>query len=568
MGGVSPARSEARRQTPAASGPARPPGHLRAASRRGGGPRLLLRGTSASARFGQWNPRPPGKRSEERVADTRHVESGIAREVGTDGMRSGLDALLIALLLVSSDAQAGHHKKHRKNSGSSESARRSKPAVEGLALTRGPYLLMGSPTAMTIRWRTNVPTPSLVRYGTSPRDLALQAQDPEPTTEHEVRLIDLRPQTLYYYTVAPASSTLADASQFRFRSAPPIGAEQPVRVWLIGDSGLPGKAQQQVQAAYDTYSEGAGADVWLLLGDNAYSAGTDAQYQAGFFRPYRERLRSTVLWPCRGNHDVIRKGPGNDYYDFFTLPKNGESGGLPSGTEAYYSFDYANVHFVCLDAEKLQGAAGNAMVDWLRADLSATRQDWVVAYWHHPPYSRGSHDSDQDGVMTLARKQLLPVLEKGGADVVVCGHSHSYERSPLINGHYGSSQSLERSMVLDSGTGDPQRDGPYRKPSFGSPAPHEGTVYVVVGSSSKLSPGPLDHPAHVKSLPRLGSLAMEVSGNRLDAAFLDHQGRTADRFTIVKGDSPGAQRGSVQEELRSTESPTESTTAAGRKAER
>jgi len=407
-------------------------------------------------------------------------------------------------------------------------------AVGTGGLTRGPYLQLSTPTSITIRWQSGEPGTSLVRYGTSPDHLDLRMQEQAATTEHEVQLTNLRPDTRYYYSIRTSTSTLAGGPDCSFRTSPLIGTERKTRVWLIGDSGLRGAAQQRVQQAYDAYSNGAETDVWLLLGDNAYTTGTSPQYQAGFFDPYAARLRSTVVWPSRGNHDETRGGPGNDYYDFFTLPTAGEAGGTPSRTEAWYSFDFANVHFVCLDAERFE----SRMIEWLRSDLAATDQDWVIAYWHHPPYSKGSHNSDSDEVMTRARRQIVPVLEEGGVDLVAGGHSHSYERSFLLDRHYGTSGSLTRSMILDGGDGGPDGDGPYRKPTYGRPAPHEGTVYVVVGSSSKLSGGRLDHRAHARSLNVLGSLVIEVSGNRLDAAFVDDQRRVADRFTIVKGKDP------------------------------
>ena len=414
---------------------------------------------------------------------------------------------------------------------------------DGSSLVRGPYLQMATSTAITIRWRTSAPAGSCVRYGTSRDRMQFLEEEPGETTDHEVRLEGLRPDTRYYYSVGTSHSALAAGQDCSFRTAPPIGAERRVRVWIIGDSGLRGSAQQRVQQAYDSYAGGAATDVWLLLGDNAYDAGTSPQYQAGFFDPYRTRLRSTAVWPSRGNHDVIRKGPGNDYFDFFTLPTAGEAGGTPSGTEAYFSFDFANVHFVCLDAEKLGNGAGSAMIQWLRNDLMETSQSWRIAYFHHPPYSKGSHDSDSDDVMIQARRRLVPALEEGGVDLVVCGHSHSYERSYLLDGHYGNSASLTPSMILDRGDGRPDGSGAYRKPAYRGSAPHQGTVYAVVGSSSKLSGGRLDHRAHAKSLHALGSLVLDISGARLEAAFVDDRARAADRFTIVKGEGPSAARG-------------------------
>jgi hypothetical protein len=130
-----------------------------------------------------------------------------------------------------------------------------------------------------------------------------------------------------------------------FATAPPAGTRPPVRVWVIGDSGTNGAST--VQDAFAAYSADHPADVWLMLGDNAYTSGTDAQYQTAVFDVFPQMLRTVALWPARGNHDASLPVFTGD----FTLPANGEAGGLPSGTESYYSFDWANVHFICLDSQ-------------------------------------------------------------------------------------------------------------------------------------------------------------------------------------------------------------------------
>ena len=125
------------------------------------------------------------------------------------------------------------------------------------------------------------------------------------------------------------------------------------------------------------------------------------------------------------------------YYEAHVLPTGGEAGGVSSGTEAYYSFDYANVHFIVLDSMDSSRAPGSAMLTWLQADLSGTTQEWVIVYFHHPPYTKGSHDSDSaadsGGRLVAMRENVLPILEAGGVDLVLGGHSHIYERSyPLL----------------------------------------------------------------------------------------------------------------------------------------
>jgi len=179
------------------------------------------------------------------------------------------------------------------------------------------------------------------------------------------------------------------------------------------------------------------------------------------------------------------------------------------------------------------------MLTWLKADLAATKQDWRIAFWHHPPYSKGSHDSDKEPELIQMRQYALPILESYGVDLVLTGHSHSYERSYLLNGHYGKSNTLTSSMIVDAGDGHEDGDGAYEKPlGF---APHAGTVYAVVGSSGDTTGGLLNHPAMYLSLNELGSLILDIDGYRLDAKFLSSSGSVRDYFTIKKDTDGGGQ---------------------------
>ncbi len=409
------------------------------------------------------------------------------------------------------------------------------------AVRRGPYLQRGTPTSMVVRWRTDVPTDSLVRFGPAPGALASGAGDPAPATEHVVTLSGLQSATTYYYAVGTSAEILAGGDADHFFVTPPTpGTAVPTRIWALGDSGTADSRARAVRDAYEAFAGESPPDLWLMLGDNAYLSGTDAEYQAAVFGMYPKTLARSVLWPTLGNHDGIsadsrtQSGP---YYDIFTLPTAGEAGGIPSGTEAYYSFDHANIHFICLDSYETDRSATGAMITWLRQDLAATRQDWVIAFWHHPPYSKGSHDSDREVELVEMRHNVLPVLEEGGVDLVLTGHSHSYERSFLLDGHYGTSNTLLASMIKDGGDGRAEGDGPYEKPSIG-PAPHEGAVYVVSGSSGQMGGGLLNHPVMYLSLNVLGSLILDVNGLELRATFLDTSGAQRDHFTVMKG--PGS----------------------------
>lgn len=407
-------------------------------------------------------------------------------------------------------------------------------------LTRGPYLQMGSPSAVTVRWRSSAATDSIVHYGTSAGDLTQTARLSTSTTEHEVRLTGLAAATTYYYSVGSTATTLASGTSCLFVTSP--SSARATRIWVLGDSGVANSGQAGVRNAYYTFTGTRHTDFWLMLGDNAYMNGTDAQYQSSLFNSYAVMLKRSVLWPTLGNHDAESSNSGTQvgpYFTWTTLPKNAEAGGVASGTEAYYSFNHGNIHVVCLDSAESSNASTGAMASWLKRDLAANTKDWTIAYWHHAPYSKGSHDSDTDSLMAGMRKNIVPILESYGVDLVLGGHSHAYERSFFLNGHYGTASTFKSSMIVQPGNGRVDGDGAYLKDSL-APTPYSGTVYVVAGSSAnaEAGTGKLNHPAMFTSMVVLGSVVLDINGSQLDAQFLDTAGKRRDYFTLRKGSAP------------------------------
>lgn len=417
------------------------------------------------------------------------------------------------------------------------------------ALTRGAYLQKGTSTNMTVRWRTALPSNSRVKYGLDASDLSMTQDDATFTTQHSVTLRNLEPGTTYYYSIGSSTTNLAGDGTYCFTTAPVPGIPQPTRIWAIGDFGTGYPAQRNVRDAYANFTGARRTDVWLMLGDNAYNTGLDSEYQATVFNIYPQLLRQTVAWPALGNHDTAGSTAFNSaypYFNIFALPTSGEAGGVASGTPQYYSYDYANIHFVCLDSQTASRALNGAMLTWLRADLAATSQDWIIAYWHHPPYSRGSHNSDSEATLVEMRQRVVPILESYGVDLVLAGHSHSYERSFLLNGHYGLASSLTAAMKLNPGSGRTNATGAYLKAAGGLGA-NQGAVYSVVGTAGgQFGGGSLNHPAMFYSTLNYGSLVIDVSSNRLDAKFVRDTGAVDDYFTIIKGDHPGAPRPALQ----------------------
>ncbi len=416
-----------------------------------------------------------------------------------------------------------------------------------LSILRGPYLQRGSPTGMVVCWRTDVPTNGTVHYGLVEGMLTNCATSAAFTNDHVVELYDLIPCTNYYYSVGTVGFTVSGGgTNHSFSTSPPNGTRKPTRIWVLGDSGTANQNARDVRDAFYLWNSGRHPDLWLMLGDNAYVSGTDNEYQNAVFNTYPATLANSVLWPTLGNHDgftadsATLTGP---YYDIFSLPRSGECGGTPSGTEAYYSFDYANMHFICLESFETDRSTNGAMIGWMISDLAVTTQEWIIAFWHHPPYSKGSHDSDFEGWLVDMRQNALPFLEAGGVDLVLCGHSHSYERSYQLHGHYDVSWNLDPDVhIINDGDGRMDGEGAYHK--IGTPT---GTVYIVAGSSGMISGGSFDHPVMFVSFSRLGSLVIDVNGSRMDVAFIENTPVVGDSFTILKapdgfsltGTSPG-----------------------------
>ncbi len=399
---------------------------------------------------------------------------------------------------------------------------------------RAPYLQMPAPDAMTLRWQTPQAEIGVVRYGRRPDRLAHTARETAPGEEHRIRLTGLEPDTRYYYAVGNADGNHYAGAGYHFRTAP-VAADVPVRFAVLGDPGDPTEQQKAARNALTAWLERHARphrpwlDLLLTTGDNAYRSGTNRQFQRGFFEPYAGLLRRVPVLPAYGNHDARRRV----FFRLFDFPAQGESGGLPSGTERWFAVDYGPLHVVMIDTSTQPVVPGNPMLDWLRRDLAASDKPWRVAVMHHPPYTRGSHDSDRrrdsHGRMFEVREHLLPILEAGGVDLVIAGHSHMYERSHLLDCHYGTRRMLDRRASLR----EPVGDGVYLKPA-GPGRPHGGTIYAVVGASARANQGPLDHPVMAVSQARVGVLVVDIQGDELVGRYLHADGGIGDRFTLRK----------------------------------
>jgi 3',5'-cyclic AMP phosphodiesterase CpdA len=149
----------------------------------------------------------------------------------------------------------------------------------------------------------------------------------------------------------------------------------------------------------------------FTLGDHAYLKGTDAEFKRCYDATWGRHKARTH--PTPGNHDYLT-ARGRPYFEYFGASAGPEQRG-------YYSFDLGAWHILSLNSSTAAGA-NSAQAKWLREDLAAHPADCVLAYWHVPLFSSGPHG--QDGVM----RDIFSILYKAGADVVLNGHDHLYER--------------------------------------------------------------------------------------------------------------------------------------------
>ena len=301
-----------------------------------------------------------------------------------------------------------------------------------------------------------------------------------------------------------------------------------------------------------------------------------------------------------GSDKFVKNSTGYGIAFGSSLPQNGEAlnggPGVASGTWRYYSFNYGRVHVVVLDSmttrsnnsmpyEANVGTNYNApytypgftslntnaysalyaslgspnQADWLAADLSAViaaaNTDFIIAVYHHPSYSWGSHNSDTEVEMIEMRTLYNPILEMGGVDICFHGHSHGYERMLPTVGFFGSSSTFAASMVPSGYVASPGGIAPSVFTKATGITANGGTTYVVAGSGGQFQS--VNNPQSGSASYRFpsaaspagvsdntGSLVMDINGTTLTLTFIAGgggtmaQGQIGDVFMICKGGCP------------------------------
>jgi hypothetical protein len=200
---------------------------------------------------------------------------------------------------------------------------------------------------------------------------------------------------------------------------PPNAGGRDVRFAVIGDFGLEGQAVADVAALVKSWEP----DLIVTVGDNNYPDGSAELMEANLGQYYHEFIcgyagpsgpgsTTSRFLPSMGNHDWDTED-GKPYFDYFILP----------GNERYYDFVRGPVHFFMLDSDEREPdgvGVSSVQAAWLKAALAESSSPWDLVLLHHAPFSSGSGRGSQLFVQWP--------YEQWGADAVLAGHDHVYER--------------------------------------------------------------------------------------------------------------------------------------------
>lgn len=283
----------------------------------------------------------------------------------------------------------------------------------------------------------------------------------------------------------------------------------------------------------------------LLLGDNVYTDGTHPEFDLRLDPSINPSLttynKDHIDYFGFGNHDVGYNS-GQAARENYSMPIPVEGVTSPVGLvfdsnvqeEENYSFDYGSVHFVTFDTNNWTNTAAlDKQLDWAVADIQAARArtnpaQWVIVFGHHPITSLAGHTEhtpdDHYYDQMMSRLGTTGV----GADLLLFGHTHNYQRSYPLTGHVGSTATY----VLDT-------DNDYAK-GAGLPMVIQGTGGVDVGYGAGDATFAGTYLAKAldsnTSIPaEFGFGRVDVAANQLTYRYINVLGQTLDTFTITDG---------------------------------
>ncbi|MDQ3779121.1 MAG: DNRLRE domain-containing protein, partial [Chloroflexota bacterium] len=286
-----------------------------------------------------------------------------------------------------------------------------------------------------------------------------------------------------------------------------------------------GTADNCRQAHTAALVEAINPDLVLGLGDMQYEAGTLAAYEASYDLSWG-RFKDKTLVVAGGSHDFYG---GGDFYAYW-----GEQAG-PAPLRNWFSRDVGAWHLVFLNSycDEVGGCKpGSDQYEWLRSDLAESDARCTLALWHEPRYASGSRHGDDEAV-----DPLWDLLYERGAELVLVGHEHNYERfAPLdAQGDVDPGRGLRQFIV---GTGGKSLGGDWETTAPGSEVRQEETYGVL---KLTLRPGGYDWAF----VPEAGKNFQDAGS----AVCHDAPESGADQSSDITSDADSAARRTTQQSL-------------------
>lgn len=317
------------------------------------------------------------------------------------------------------------------------------------AQTLYPYLQNVTPNSVYVTWKTESNTESIVEYGTAANDLNVTVTGntniftdsgyPGNYFYHNVKLINLAPNTKYYYKIKTGTSV---SDVYSFKTLPNPGqAATPdghIRFLIMGDNQLKAvpRYDSLVSAAKRKVREKWGANLspedniamTFMVGDQV-DVGTLDHYEHVHFKKNRGLSGNIPIQTTVGNHETYGTLGMQSYYDHFYISELSYKG-ISSGTENYYAQQAGNVLFISMSSEH----TGAAQMNWLQQVVAAANTDptvdWIFSLSHRP-YQAEQYVGD---ISTWVRNTAVPFLTTSSKYIMHIGaHHHLYHRGQLKN---------------------------------------------------------------------------------------------------------------------------------------
>lgn len=278
-------------------------------------------------------------------------------------------------------------------------------------------------TSMLVAWRTSTSAVGTLEWGLDSANLDNVISNAVATNKHAYELTGLTPNTKYYYRTSTDAGYLSAVDHF-FTAK---GNDDAHFTFLhYGDCGYDNSVQNSIAALMHDEK----ADFGIVAGDVDQAIGNN--YDVLYFNVYKDILKNYCHFTAIGNHDTYYDNAAT-YLDAFYLPTNN-----PQQTERYYSFNWGNAKFICLDSN-IPYTNGTDQYNWLIDELRCNNQQWLFVFFHHPPWTNAwsadyflpfseyfLYQGNED-----MRTDLVPIFEQYHVDFVLNGHSHCYQRGEL-----------------------------------------------------------------------------------------------------------------------------------------